>query len=409
MSATLMLAPNANASFTTSSGNPYRSDQNGVIANVGTSQDVTDLQAQGCQVISPSPPNLLFTLKGANLNSTADQQLNQTAWAGKFRITKIVITNASVSLSTAAGGFYTGAGKTGTTLVAASQSYSSLTTALLALEATLNAPTTVNASGTSTESGTHERKGLHMKIEAITTCVEYADFLAWSLPLNVRQFDRLIVVTTPNDRHTRDLCEHHHVECLTTDAFHHGGKAFDKGSAISAGLAQLSLDAWVCHIDVDIVLPPRSRSILERLDLDPASLYGIDRMMCHGFAAFAQYQTKPEVQHSCDIYVQASAFPLGVRLAKLHGDGYLPLGFFQLWNAAATGIKDYPSHGTADRGDLVFAQRWQRRNRHLIPEIIGIHIDNVDPDDEMGANWRGRRTKPFLASPEQVERLERIG
>ncbi len=148
MSATLMLAPNANASFTTSSGNPYKSDQNGIIANIGSTQDVIDLQAQGCQVISPAPPNLLFTLKGTNFNSTADQQLNQTAWTGKFRITKIVITNASVSLTTAAGGFYSGAGKTGMVLVSAGQVYSSLTAALIVLEATLNAATTVLASGT---------------------------------------------------------------------------------------------------------------------------------------------------------------------------------------------------------------------------------------------------------------------
>jgi hypothetical protein len=50
------------------------------------------------------------------------------------------------------------------------------------------------------------------------------------------------------------------------------------------------------------------------------------------------------------------------------GIGYLPLGFFQLWNAGATGIRDYPSHGAADRSDLLFAQRWPRRRRHLLPE-----------------------------------------
>ena len=238
-----------------------------------------------------------------------------------------------------------------------------------------------------------------MKIEAVTTCVDYSDFLAWSLPFTVRQFDRLVVVTTPGDRRARDLCEHHHVECLVTDAFHRGEKAFDKGAAITEGLKRLACDAWVCHLDSDIILPPRTRHLLERLDLDPLCLYGIDRMMCHGFAEFARYLSEPEVQHSCDIYVQANAFPLGARIAKLRGDGYLPLGFFQLWHACETDIKDYPSHGAADRSDLMFAQRWPRRRRQLLPEIVAVHIDNVTDDEPMGANWRGRRTRSFLDAP----------
>lgn len=245
-----------------------------------------------------------------------------------------------------------------------------------------------------------------MKIEAVTTCVDYADFLAWSLPWNVRAFDRLIVVTTAADRHTRDICEHHHIECVITDAFHRNEKAFDKGAAISEGLKHLSADAWVCHLDSDIVLPPRSRNILERLDLDPSGIYGIDRMMCHGFADFARYVTSPEVQHSCDIYVQATAFPLGVRVAKLKGNGYMPIGFFQLWNAGETGIRDYPSHGAADRSDMLFAQRWPRRRRHLIPEIVGIHIDNIDDGDDMGQNWRGRRTRPFVETHRKHKHCE---
>lgn len=145
---TLLLAPLANQTLVTSGGAVYVSDSNRIIANVGTQQDVVDLQSAGCQVINPYPPDLLFYGKAFNFNSTADQALNQTGWTGKFRPRRFVITNASTSLTTAAGGFYTGAGKTGTTLVAAGQVYSALTTALLALEATLNSAATVLASAT---------------------------------------------------------------------------------------------------------------------------------------------------------------------------------------------------------------------------------------------------------------------
>lgn len=148
LAATLMLAPNPNQTFVTSSGTSYLSDKNGIIANVATTQDMIDLQTAGAQIISPAPPNLLFYRLAANFNSSADQQLNQTAWTGKFRVTKIVITNASTSLTTAAGGFYTAASKGGDAIVAAGQAYTSLAASNLALDATLNLATKVQASGT---------------------------------------------------------------------------------------------------------------------------------------------------------------------------------------------------------------------------------------------------------------------
>lgn len=145
---TLMIAPVANKTFATSLGNSFTSDQDGIIRNVSFTQDVTDLQAAGCRVISFWAPDLLFYGKALNFNSSADQQLNQTAWTGKFRPSLITVTNASVSLTTAAGGVYSAAAKGGTAIVAAGQAYIALTAALLALDLTLNSPATVFASGT---------------------------------------------------------------------------------------------------------------------------------------------------------------------------------------------------------------------------------------------------------------------
>jgi hypothetical protein len=143
----IMLSPIPLERFTTSAPKVYTADQYGVIVNVTSAQDVADLVAAGCAVLTPPPTDLLFTLKSANFNTTADQLLTPT-FNGKYRPKRFVIDNASISLTTAAGGFYTGAGKTGTTLVAAGQAYSALTTALLALEATLNSAATVLAAAT---------------------------------------------------------------------------------------------------------------------------------------------------------------------------------------------------------------------------------------------------------------------
>ena len=89
---------------------------------------------------------LLGKLIGANMNSTADQQITLLDNPSKFILRRIVVTNASISLSTAAGGVYTAASKGGTAVVAAIQAYSALTTSALFLDLTLS--TTSNASTT---------------------------------------------------------------------------------------------------------------------------------------------------------------------------------------------------------------------------------------------------------------------
>lgn len=75
---------------------------------------------------------LIGKLIGANFNTTADQAIPLTLPVGaRFRINSLNVSGPSVSLTTAAGGFYTGAGKTGTIVVAAAQAYSSLTSPTL--------------------------------------------------------------------------------------------------------------------------------------------------------------------------------------------------------------------------------------------------------------------------------------
>lgn len=78
---------------------------------------------------------LLGAIKSANFNVTSDQEIPIPY--GRYVIRDIVVDNASVSLDTAAGGLYTGAGKTGTTVVAASQVYSALTAATKFIDLTL--------------------------------------------------------------------------------------------------------------------------------------------------------------------------------------------------------------------------------------------------------------------------------
>lgn len=84
----------------------------------------------------------LFSIIGANMNTTADQIFAQNVTASPFPFTNYVITsimtaNASTSLSIAAGGIYTAASKGGTPIVAAVQVYSGLTTSAKIINPTI--------------------------------------------------------------------------------------------------------------------------------------------------------------------------------------------------------------------------------------------------------------------------------
>lgn len=79
---------------------------------------------------------LLGKIIGANMNSTSDQLIN-IASASKYVVRNILVTNASLSLSTAVGGVYNAASKGGNAIVAASQAYSALTSAAKFIDLTI--------------------------------------------------------------------------------------------------------------------------------------------------------------------------------------------------------------------------------------------------------------------------------
>ena len=77
-------------------------------------------------------------LLGANMNVTTDQPIPLFVSSTQlYRVQKITVTNASTSLTTAAGGVYDAASKGGNAIVAAAQVYTALTTTFKALDLTI--------------------------------------------------------------------------------------------------------------------------------------------------------------------------------------------------------------------------------------------------------------------------------
>ena len=93
-------------------------------------------------------------------------------------------------------------------------------------------------------------------LSSIIVCVEFDDFLAITLPRNVRHFERTLVITSPSDERTKTLVlATPKCELLETDAFYRNGSSFNKGLAMEEGFDVLGRDGWICIWDADIVMP----------------------------------------------------------------------------------------------------------------------------------------------------------
>lgn len=81
---------------------------------------------------------VLFQLLGADMNVTTDQLMRKVGSFTRWRVTAGLVTNASISLTTAVGGSYTATSKGGSQIIAAASAYSTLTTAAKCVGPTIN-------------------------------------------------------------------------------------------------------------------------------------------------------------------------------------------------------------------------------------------------------------------------------
>jgi hypothetical protein len=251
-----------------------------------------------------------------------------------------------------------------------------------------------------------------MYVEAVVVCVNYSDFLAYTLPANRSQFNNMVVVTDTSDMDTVSVCNKYNVRCIQTDAFYANGNKFNKAAGINVGLQALRRNEWVVHLDADILLPPLTRYILDKTPLNKSKIYGIDRLMCNSYEDWIGYIEGPTSVHEHWAFTHMNLFSVGSRLVQYGEfmdegvpDGWVPIGFFQMWHPSTTDTHTYPrDHAAADRTDVLHAKRYSRANRELIPELVAIHLDSEVA--EMGTNWRGRKTARF-GHERQVKLVER--
>jgi hypothetical protein len=238
-----------------------------------------------------------------------------------------------------------------------------------------------------------------VNLEAITVCVNYSDFLAETARHNRHLFDRWVIVTSPADKDTIEVCRKYSLQCFPFDELKPEGGTFNKGKAISWGLLQIPSDRWVLHLDGDVVLPSNGRLMLDRADLDPSCIYGADRYCLHDWEEWKKLEASGYLQHQHGYRMVTFPPSVGEFNCRIYNEqfGYLPIGFFQLWfHGMADGMprRDYPhTDSDAAHSDSKFALQWPRRKRLLLPDIIAVHLESERVP--FGSNWRGRKTKKF--------------
>jgi hypothetical protein len=253
-----------------------------------------------------------------------------------------------------------------------------------------------------------------MRIEAVTVCVGYSDFLAEVAKHNAGQLDRWIIVTNESDEQTREVCRIHDLETVLSSDHERcgggiGGGVFNKGRMVERGLQHLSQGAWRLHIDGDIVLPNQFRRMLDGAHLDERKLYGCDRVMVRSWDQWQALQRSGFLNHThCSVNL-----PRGIEVGtrwSLASSGYVPIGFFQIWHSDADEWRGRRhrtysiTHGDACRSDVQFALQWDRRDRELLPEIIVAHLESETA--RLGANWNGRTTRRF--GPQSGQCCDRV-
>jgi len=196
-----------------------------------------------------------------------------------------------------------------------------------------------------------------MHIVAITTSVNYSDYLRWCLESLAHVVDGVCVVTEDHDSAIKQ-CHEFNATPLVYDGWHAGGARFNKAGAIRFAQEKIHdayPDSWYLLIDADVVMQQDARATIEEHATDAETLYSARRVDFHTLDALKSGEP------TC-VY------------------GWMFAGYWQLYRRHVL----YPEWSrTAEACDLVFASQFASCS--MLPLTVG-HLGREQ------INWEGRRS-----------------
>jgi hypothetical protein len=118
------------------------------------------------------------------------------------------------------------------------------------------------------------------EIVGITACIDYADYLAETLPQNRPLFTTYYIITEESDTATCELARFHNCVLLFTSKRHEKGAKFNKSGMIFDAQSQIHARhplAWIVLLDADIYLPTDLWKRIDRHTLNKNGIYGLTR------------------------------------------------------------------------------------------------------------------------------------
>jgi len=212
-------------------------------------------------------------------------------------------------------------------------------------------------------------------LKAIVACVNFDDFLAITLPRNMKHFDDCLVVTDLDDERTELVVDSvPGARLFRTDAFTRSGKPFNRGFAIEEALDALGRSGWILHWDADILLP----EVFEPELPDKNAIYAMTRR-----------QLPEGVMDYGGDWSCWNFFPHGALFS----------GYFQLFHADAEALRSRPWYPTqftdAGGSDVEYGTKfprciqlegsvlhicpgWENWCGRVTPRLDGLPVPNAD-------------------------------
>lgn len=229
-----------------------------------------------------------------------------------------------------------------------------------------------------------------MKLEGIVACVDFADYLQFTLPPNKACFDYLLVVTVERDKSTQLVCKENGVDFICTDEFYHNGAKFDRGRAVSHCLKYLKHFDWLCSFDSDILMPNMKMWMeSQEKEFNKEFLYGARRIFIPTYEDWLSF---------CRGELDLST------MDTPEGFGF---GYFMLFNMQSDVIKREPLENLYVSGNSCRETDWMTRNKwsdfepnswNPGPKLkeLPFYVLHLGKDQENNSNHFGRVSASFF-------------